>query len=110
MTLHHPFPFPLSPITHSESALCAFTCALRQPSSTHAGRDPPSYPGASVAVRPHHGLHRVAPDTHGSLEEGEETESWRGIHRKGGERERGIGVERYISNIKIENRSEVLSV
>lgn len=63
---------PLTPHTHSEGALCAFAGALRQASSAHAGRDPASYPGAPVTVGPHHGLHRVAPDTHGSLE------GWRG--------------------------------
>lgn len=61
---------PLYPITHSEGALCAFAGTLRQSSSTHAGRDPTSHPGAPVTVGPHHGLHRVASDTHGSLEEG----------------------------------------
>lgn len=62
--------FPV-PITHSEGALCAFAGALRQSSSAHAGRDPASYPWAPVTVGTHHGLHGVAPDAHGSLEEGE---------------------------------------
>ena len=65
--------YPLTPFlyfTHSEGALCAFAGALWQPPSTKAGWDSASYPGASVTVRPHHGLHGVAPDTHGSLEEG----------------------------------------
>lgn len=69
---------PLYPFTHSEGALCAFACALRQSSSADAGRDPTSYPGTPVTVGPHHGLHGVAPDAHGSLEEEEDEGEWMG--------------------------------
>lgn len=65
---------PARPLTHSEGALGAFAGALRQSSSAHAGRHAASHPGAPVALGPHHGLHGVAPDAHGSLEAEEEEE------------------------------------
>lgn len=63
---------------HSEGAFGAFTRALRQASTTEAGWDPTSHPGAPVTVGPHHGLHRMAPDPHGSLEEGIDDGGYRG--------------------------------
>lgn len=54
-------------LTHSEGAFGAFTCALWQSSSAHTGWYATPNPRAPVTVGPHHGLHGMAPDSHGSL-------------------------------------------
>ena len=71
----HPHTHQPSCLTDREGALGALAGALWEPPPTDAGWDPPSTEagwdppsGATVPMGAHHGLHGVAPHTHGPLQ------------------------------------------